>query len=349
MKNIIFTGGGSGGHLYPALAIIHRLQENQQMGLYYVGSHSGIESRVIPSEGIDYKAVSTGKLRRYLSLDNIFDLFKIGLGLVQSLLYMLKFSPRETVVFSTGGFVSVPVVIAAKLTGKKVFIHEQTSRVGLANKIASHFADIIFISFEASKDFFPLEKVIFAGYPLRADILNTTIKDVLIGGVNLTSLNKPLLFVTGGGNGSKLINELILSNLDKLSKRYFIIHQVGKNHIEQFKSLQNENYIPVELLGDEIIDLYKKSAVVISRSGAGTVSELIALGIPSIFIPLKIAQKNEQYHNAFEAKEKLDSIIIEEGQLSSIDILETCSEIEKKKRVSTEAIDATQTILDHLV
>jgi UDP-N-acetylglucosamine--N-acetylmuramyl-(pentapeptide) pyrophosphoryl-undecaprenol N-acetylglucosamine transferase len=238
-----------------------------------------------------------------------------------------KFDRKKTLVFSTGGFVSVPVVLAAKLQRKKVFIHEQTSRVGLANKICSIFADRVFISFEDSFKFFDENKTYFSGYPLREECYNDEIRPVHIQGRLINESTKPILFITGGGNGSQLINKLIEKNLKYLTERYLVIHQTGKTYFNEYNKLKSEDYIPLAFVGQEMIDLFKLATVTISRSGAGTVCELIAVGKKSIYVPLKIAQKNEQFYNALEAHKKLGSLIIEEKELSDKSILAALDEI----------------------
>ena len=162
MKTIIFTGGGSGGHVMPALTVIKKLNQNKEYSIHYVGGINSSERELVRDYELTYHAIHTGKLRRYLSLENLKDITRVFIGLVDSFKVLWKFPRKETLVFSTGGFVSVPVVIAAKLQRKKVFIHEQTSRVGLANKICSWFADRVFISFEESFKYFDETKTFFS-------------------------------------------------------------------------------------------------------------------------------------------------------------------------------------------
>ncbi|MBT3584184.1 MAG: UDP-N-acetylglucosamine--N-acetylmuramyl-(pentapeptide) pyrophosphoryl-undecaprenol N-acetylglucosamine transferase [Halobacteriovoraceae bacterium] len=318
---IIFTGGGSGGHVVPGLTLINELQKDIRNKIYYIGSHQGIERSLVENQKIPYYAISTGKLRRYLSLQNLLDIFKVFKGIWDAFWILARFKRNRSLVFSTGGFVSVPVVLAAWFMGKKVFIHEQTSQVGLANKICSLFAQKIYISFEDSLKFFPSEKTEVSGYPLREQLFNSSVGELVISGVNINDISKPILFITGGGNGSGLLNDLVKKYLHELSKKYFIVHQVGKNYIEEFSKVENENYLPLDFLNEGMIDLYKLSDTIISRAGAGTVCELLALNKKSIFIPLKIAQRNEQYFNALEAQKKLGSRIIEEDSLPSMDLL----------------------------
>jgi len=318
-KNIIFTGGGSGGHVMPAVTLIKALKEQGEYDIFYVGG-SGIEKEIISEISIPYFSILTGKLRRYFSFKNILDIFKVGIGVVQSLLLLLRFNKKNTLVFSTGGFVSIPVVLAAKILGKTIYIHEQTSRVGLANKIASKLAAKVFISFEESKNYFPVGKTFFSGYPLRDECFTPITSSFSVRGVEIKDINRPILFVTGGGNGSKLINNLIRENLPELLRDYFIVHQVGKNFIGEYLKLEQENYHPVPFIKNNMISHFKAASIVISRAGAGTVSELIALRKRSIFIPLKIAQKNEQYHNAQEAQNQLGSEILSEDRLRDLDL-----------------------------
>ncbi len=335
MKNIIFTGGGSGGHVMPAITLIKELIKENDLNISYIGGRDSIERNLISEFDIKYFPIFTGKLRRYISIENFIDIFKIIIGTLQSFFYLL-FRSKNTLIFSTGGFVSVPVVVAAKLTGKKIFIHEQTSRVGLANKICSIFAHKVFVSFEESIKFFPKEKTMFSGYPIRKECFDPSLSIESFKGLSLVNSEKPLLFITGGGNGSLLLNNLIKDDLNFLVENYNIIHQVGKKFIEEFNQLKSSSYIPVAFIGKEIIDIMKASSVIISRAGAGTVCELMALKKKSIYIPLKIAQKNEQFHNAMEAHNKLGSLVISEDELSNLSIKTILETFDKTKVQESE-------------
>jgi len=349
-QTIIFTGGGSGGHVMPALTLINKLSKQPDMSLYYVGGRHSIESELTKDLGIKYFPIFTGKLRRYFSFENLVDIFKVGLGTLQSILLMLRFNNRA-LVFSTGGFVSVPVVVAAKLTGKKIFIHEQTTRVGLANKICSKLATKVFVSFQESLQYFPKEIVEWSGYPLRDECYTSKLDREQISDVNIKQLSKPIMFVTGGGNGSYLINESIKENLDVLKERFVIFHQVGKNYFDEYKQYEDENYKCFGFIGGEMIDLFKASSLIISRAGAGTVCELMALNKPSIFIPLKIAQKNEQFHNAMAAKGSCGSYVFEEDDLKEKGLLFAIEEFTKREEFSlssNEFPNGTNFLLDKI-
>jgi UDP-N-acetylglucosamine--N-acetylmuramyl-(pentapeptide) pyrophosphoryl-undecaprenol N-acetylglucosamine transferase len=326
-KILVFTGGGSGGHVMPALTILKTVNKDQKYDVHYIGGIASIERELVKDYTLTYHPIHTGKLRRYLSMENLKDVARIFVGLIDAFKVLWKFNKKETLIFSTGGFVCVPVVIAAKLQGKKVFIHEQTSRVGLANKICSIFANRVFISFEDSFKYFDEIKTFFSGYPLRQECYTDHINPITIRGRLLNDTKKPILFVTGGGNGAQLINKLIEKNFKTLTDRYLIVHQTGKVFFNEYDKLKHPDYIALPFIGPEMIDLFKLATVTVSRSGAGTVCELIAVGKKSIFVPLKIAQKNEQFFNALEAHKKLGSLIIEEKELTDESFLAALDEI----------------------
>lgn len=342
IKHIVFSGGGSGGHVIPALTLINEIQKNG-ISVSYIGSKNGIERNLVQESHIPYYPIATGKLRRYFSLQNFIDPLKIIFGFLQAICKLLPLKCKHTLIFSTGGFVSVPVVAAARVLGFKVFIHEQTSRVGLANKIAGKFAHKIFISFESSKSFFPSSKVILSGYPVRAECFTSELQHKLVAGVDLESLKKPLIFITGGGNGSLLLNEAVKQELSQLKNKYFIFHQVGSNFIKEYEAFEDEDYKAVAFISDGMIDLFKKAEVIISRAGAGTVCELIALGKASVFVPLKIAQFNEQWHNAQEAKDRVGSIIISEDDFKDTKLMQLNPE---QTNISPIKNTATKIILE---
>lgn len=299
----------------PALSVIKRLKAIEpDCEILYIGSKNGIENQLITTAGIPFQSISTGKLRRYFSVQNFIDLFKVLWGIVQSFFIMHKYSRKNTVVVSWGGFVTIPVVIGSWLTGKKIFLHEQTMRVGLANKIASFFATKIMVTFSSSQENFPKAKTVCTGYPLRDEFQNEDLTEKTLKGVDLLNPAKPILFVTGGGNGAKILNEVIFANLNTLKEKYIVFHQVGAAFETQYQQYEDESYKVFGFIKN-MPDLIKVAKVVVSRAGAGTVCELMALGKPSIFIPLKIAQKNEQFHNAKAAQELVGSQIVLEDNI----------------------------------
>lgn len=325
-KTVIFCGGGSGGHVLPALTLIHALRTTHpEIECQFIGSYQGIEKTLTASLDLPYKAISTGKLRRYFSWQNFTDLFRLAFGLVQAFLFLVKLrlDGQELIVFSTGGFVTVPVALAAKLSGVPFYLHEQTTRAGLANRLCAKFATKAFLSFEESRQFFPKDISLLAGYPLREECFTPAPESLSLNGEQIYPSSKPLLFITGGGNGSALINDLIEKNLSELLKSYKIVHQVGAQFLEKFSKLKTNDYHPFSFIGAEMLALMKLADIVISRAGAGTVAELLALQKRSYLIPLKIAQKNEQYHNAMVAVKELNSFLIEEDQLKEFDLLKS--------------------------
>lgn len=322
--SVVFTGGGSGGHVIPALTLLDELRRRGGYDIQYIGSYAGIEKELAAGREVPYRGISTGKLRRYLSVENAIDMFRVVWGIVQAFFWFLR-QPRS-LVFSTGGFVSVPVVIAARLTGNTVFVHEQTTRAGLANRLAAKFAHAVFVSFDASLKLFPAGKTELSGYPLRPECFVAAEGPVVEAGRNLSEIEGPILFLTGGGNGSKLLNEWIRDNLDALKERFFVVHQVGKAFAEEYAQYDDERYVSTAFV-DDMIGVMRRADVIVSRAGAGTVQELMALGKRSIYVPLAIAQKNEQFHNAMAAHDRMGSIVVEEKDLAEADLLALCDQL----------------------
>ena len=349
-KIVIFTGGGSGGHVVPALSLIEELQGRGDWEIRYIGSKRGVERQWVEGRGIPYHPVATGKLRRYWSVENMVDIFRLLGGFLQAFIFLSGFRRRETLLFSTGGFVAVPAILAAWLGRKKIYLHEQTSQAGLANRIGAVFADRIFVTFESSKKFFPAQRVCVSGYPLRRECFDLHVRSRVFCGVDLSQVNKPVLLVTGGGNGSRLINEKVRESLELLVSKYFVVHQVGIPFEEEYRGLAREGYLPMGLVEENMIDLYKMAHIVLSRAGAGTVCELMALGKRSIFVPLAIAQKSEQYHNAQEARERLGSWVVEEKDFVGRDLVALLEsfEGEEGRKAECASIGGRDFLLDQI-
>lgn len=338
MKRFVITGGGTGGHLGPALAIINQLNQQypKDVDILYIGSKHGIEFKRAKELTIPFKSVATGKLRRYFSWQNFTDLFRVLLGIFQSFIILLRYNP--SVIFSTGGFVSVPVVIAGWVLRKKILIHEQTNSVGLANRIAGRFASIIAITHKDSERYFPRKKVIHTGIPIREELFKGS-KEKALATFGLTS-ELPLIFITGGSQGSHLINRIIKEQLSELLTFLQIIHQCGtgttttqsdeKNLLEAKSKLSPElqdRYQVVQFLGAELANVLNACDLIIGRSGAGTVNEAIALQNPAIFIPLQIATRDEQYLNAKVMENAGAAIIIREHSLNGPELTKTLKEL----------------------
>ncbi len=292
-KKILFTGGGTGGHVYPALAVIDKL-DRSDWDILWLGSNKGMEKKIIDQRKIPFYSIPCGKLRRYFSFLNFIDIFKIIGGFFGSLFILLKLKPA--LVFSKGGFVTVPPVAAASLLGIPVFTHDSDIGPGLATKINALWADRILVSSEESRKFFSgtkKDKVYVTGNPVRAELFRG---DARKGREFLgISTDLPIILVMGGSLGAEQINNLLRSNLDILTEKYFIIHQTGKKN---YQEIHQNNYYSAPYFNEELSHIFKITTLVISRSGAGAVWEFAAAGLPSILIPLESGSRGEQVKNA---------------------------------------------------
>ncbi|MFI6317925.1 UDP-N-acetylglucosamine--N-acetylmuramyl-(pentapeptide) pyrophosphoryl-undecaprenol N-acetylglucosamine transferase [Nonomuraea sp. NPDC050556] len=304
---LLITGGGTGGHTYPALTTLSALQRRQvPHDVLWVGTAAGLEARITAEHGIPFKAITTGKLRRRPNLrelgTNIVDVFRIPLGVAQAVGHAARYLPD--VVLSTGGYVAVPIGVAAKLIRRPLVMHEQTTVVGLANRILARLATTIAVSHESSIDYLPesvRSRVVVTGNPVRPELLHGN-KAAAYDLFGLT-FEVPLIYVTGGAQGSKQINTLIAEVLPRLLPHAQLVHQCGPAWIEQMRAIPlppelADRYHPVPYVGAELPDLLAAADVVIARSGAGTVSELTAVGKPSVLIPLIPTGGDEQRKNA---------------------------------------------------
>ncbi|MBB5078492.1 UDP-N-acetylglucosamine--N-acetylmuramyl-(pentapeptide) pyrophosphoryl-undecaprenol N-acetylglucosamine transferase [Nonomuraea endophytica] len=304
---LLITGGGTGGHTYPALTTLGAVQRRQlPHDVLWVGTANGLEARITAEHGIPFKAITTGKLRRRPNLrelgTNIADVFRIPVGVAQAVGHAARYLPD--VVLSTGGYVAVPIGVAAKLIRRPLVMHEQTTVVGLANRILSRLATRIALSHESSLDYLPASaraKAVVTGNPIRPELLRGD-RAAAYDHFGLT-FEVPLIYVTGGAQGSKQINTLISESLPVLLRHAQIVHQCGPAWIEHMRAVPlppelADRYHPVPYVGAELPDLFAAADVVVARSGAGTVSELTAVGKPSVLVPLIPTGGDEQRKNA---------------------------------------------------
>ncbi|MFI6503140.1 UDP-N-acetylglucosamine--N-acetylmuramyl-(pentapeptide) pyrophosphoryl-undecaprenol N-acetylglucosamine transferase [Nonomuraea typhae] len=304
---LLITGGGTGGHTYPALTTLAAVQRRRlPHDVLWVGTAGGLEARITAEHGIPFKAITTGKLRRRPNLrelgTNIADVFRIPVGVAQAIGHAARYLPD--VVLSTGGYVAVPIGVAAKLIRRPLVMHEQTTVVGLANRILSRLATRIALSHESSLDYLPASaraKAVVTGNPVRPELLHGD-RAAAYDRFGLT-FEVPLIYVTGGAQGSKQINTLIAESLPVLLRHAQIVHQCGPAWIEQMRAVPLPpelagRYHPVPYVGAELPDLFAAADVVVARSGAGTVSELTAVGKPAVLIPLIPTGGDEQRKNA---------------------------------------------------
>ena len=315
MKRIILTGGGTAGHVTPNIAIIPTLKK-MGYNVSYIGTYDGIEKELIENIGIPYYGISSGKLRRYFDLKNFSDPFRVIKGFFEAKKLMKKLKPD--VVFSKGGFVTVPVVLAAASRKIPVVIHESDMSPGLANKIALPKATKICCNFPETKELFEGRATV-TGTPIRSELFSGN-PDKAYKMCGFTD-KKPCLLVVGGSTGAARINEAIWSSLDSLLKDFNIIHICGKDKENESKKGIN-GYVQIEYIGPELPDVFALADLVISRAGANAICELLALRKPNILIPLSKAQsRGDQILNAKSFKKSGYSFVIEEEELTDESLL----------------------------
>lgn len=323
---ILFTGGGTAGHLYPLIAIIRemkRIYPQKNLEFFYLGPKDPFTLELLLKEGIKVKTILTGKIRRYFSFKNFIDIFKIPIGIFQAFWHIFFLSPD--LIFGKGGYGSFPVVLAGWFLWVPIFLHESDVKPGLANRILSKFALEIFLSFpiEISGPYFPSKKIISLGNPIRREIL-TGSKEKAKELFNLSG-EKPLILILGGSQGAQRINDLILTILPDLLKSFEVIHQTGERN---FKQVEAESQVVVSeelrkyyhpfpfLKEEELAQAYAASDLIISRGGAGSIFEIAAVGKPSILIPLPESAQNHQIKNSYTFAKFGACLVIEEANLT---------------------------------
>ena len=323
---IIMTGGGTAGHVTPNLALIPKLKENG-FEIKYIGSIDGIEKEIITQNNIPFFGISCGKLRRYFDMKNFTDPFKIIKGIAQAIKILSKEKPD--IIFSKGGFVAVPVVIAASIKKIPVVAHESDMTPGLANKLSAPFCNKLCVTFRESLKFIKGNKGVLTGSPIREEILHgDKAKGKKICGF---TDNKEILFIMGGSLGSKIINEEIRKNLDELLKEFNIIHICGKGNID--KNLINKNgYKQFEYVNEELPDFMKAADYIISRAGANSIFEFLALKKPTLLIPLsKKASRGDQILNSKSFEKEGYSLMLEEEEIKDDILYKKILELKERK------------------
>lgn len=311
MKKIVLTGGGTAGHVTPNIALLPALKE-AGFEAEYIGSYNGIEKDLITKEGIPYHGISSGKLRRYFDWKNFSDPFRVIKGYGQARSLLKKIQP--SIVFSKGGFVSVPVVLAAKSLHIPAILHESDMTPGLANKIAMKGAVKICCNFPETIKYLPEGKGVLTGSPIRQQLLHGDRQKAL----DFTGLrgDRHILLIIGGSLGSVFINNAVRGALDDLLQKFEIIHLCGKGNLDP--SLDGkEGYVQYEYISKELPDLFAAADLVISRAGANAICELLALHKPNILIPLsRNASRGDQILNAESFKKQGFSYVIEEEDVN---------------------------------
>ena len=323
---IIMTGGGTAGHVTPNLALVPKLKE-KGFEIKYIGSFDGIEKEIITQNNIPFFEISCGKLRRYFDVKNFTDPFKIIKGIAQATKILSKEKPD--VIFSKGGFVAVPVVIAASMKKIPVVAHESDMTPGLANKLSAPFCNKLCVTFRESLNFINGDKGVLTGSPIREEIFHgDKTKGRKICGF---TDDKEVLFIMGGSLGSRIINEEIRKNLEKLLKSFNIIHICGKGNIDK-KIINKDGYKQFEYVNKELPDFMNTADYIISRAGANSIFEFLALKKPTLLIPLsKKASRGDQILNSKSFEKEGYSLTLEEEEIKDDILYKKILELKGKK------------------
>jgi UDP-N-acetylglucosamine--N-acetylmuramyl-(pentapeptide) pyrophosphoryl-undecaprenol N-acetylglucosamine transferase len=347
---VVIAGGGTGGHVLPAVAVIDELRARvAEIELLWIGSRDGIEVSSATDQRVPYRAIQTGKLRRYVDLENAIDTLRLPVGIAQAWTILKQFKPD--VILSTGGYVSVPTVIAGSRLAP-ILTHEQTVVLGLATNINLRFADVLAISYGQTQQHLQecKKRVVCTGNPTRAT-LHSGAAPMCHQRFGFSD-ELPLVYVTGGARGSKPINERIEAILHDLLRHCQVLHQTGaasangdaprlREVREKLPQQLKQRYIVTEFVGEELPDVYAAADLVVARAGAGTVAELAALGKPSVLIPLPGSGRGEQQANATMLQSLDAAVAIDQDQASPERLKETILSLlrdpERRHRMSANA------------
>jgi UDP-N-acetylglucosamine--N-acetylmuramyl-(pentapeptide) pyrophosphoryl-undecaprenol N-acetylglucosamine transferase len=354
---IIFTGGGSGGHVVPVIAIvreIRRLYPDKKLEFHYFGPKDDFGEIFLSHEEIRIKNISAGKLRRYPGLKSLFDnfidiFFKIPLGTTQAFFSM--FFSRPGLIFSKGGYGSIPTVIAGKMLFIPIIVHESDAAPGAANMFAGRFTRQVLVSFPRT-EYFSMNKMVVVGNPIRKEVLDGTKEEA--DEMFKLNFNRPVLLILGGSQGAQRINDKVLELLPTLLDSFEIILQCGENNyrevraeakvtIEKYRSLESAFHLYPFLKEHEIRQAYGAADFIVSRAGSGTIFEIAANKKPSILVPLPESAQNHQVKNAYAYAEKGACMVLEENNFTARFFLEKLrflfanpQELEKMRRAAEE-------------
>lgn len=332
---IVLTGGGTGGHIFPIIAVVKKIREivseGEDLDFLFLGPNGDLEKEAMEGDLVPEKKVMSGKLRRYFSFSYISDLLKIPIGIFQSLWYLLVFMPD--VVFSKGGYAGVPVVIAAWIYRIPIVIHESDIAPGLANQFGARLSRTVAVSFPGAANFFNPAKVVITGNPIREELVHGN-RDEALKTFSLSGSRKVIL-VMGGSQGARVINEAILRILEEILKKYEVIHITGKKEYDYViqeagrmgVKAGHEGYHPYPFLKGEMSHALAVADLVISRAGANALSEIAANEKPVIIIPLKTAANNHQELNSFAFSEAGAAVVLDQENLGENIFLEKIEEI----------------------
>ena len=346
MKKIDITGGGTAGHVTPNIALLPSLQE-AGYEITYMGSYDGIEKKLIEDFNLPYVGIATGKFRRYLDLKNLTDPFRVIKGFGEARKFLKQYRPD--VVFSKGGFVSVPVVRAAASLGIPCIIHESDMTPGLANKLCIPVAKKVCCNFPETYNMLPPAKAVLTGSPIRAELKQGN----KIAGLDMCQFtaNKPVIMVIGGSLGAANVNKAVREALPQLLPKYQIVHLCGKGKLDE-THLNTPGYKQFEYIKTELKDLFAMADLVISRAGANAICELLALRKPNILIPLPAASsRGDQILNAKSFEDQGFSMVIDEEVLTTELLAEKVDALYESRHTYMDAMansgqmDSIQTIM----
>ena len=333
-KKIVLTGGGTAGHVTPNIALLPRLKE---LGyeISYIGSYDGIEKKLITDFDIPYYGIATGKFRRYLDVKNLTDPFRVIKGFAEARKYLKKINPD--VVFSKGGFVSVPVVRAAASLHIPCIIHESDMTPGLANKLCIPVAEKVCCNFPETLSLLPAQKAVLTGSPIRTELAKGD-KIAALDFCGFTA-NKPVIMVIGGSLGAASVNQAVRQALPKLLQDFQIVHICGKDKIDNML-LHTEGYVQFEYIKAELKDLFAMADLVISRAGANSICEILALKKPNLLIPLSAkSSRGDQILNAKSFESQGFSMVIDDDDLSPELLTDKVNELYFTRQTYIEAMD----------
>ena len=337
MKHIVLTGGGTAGHVTPNIAMIPRLKELGYQ-ISYIGSYEGIEKKLIEELGIPYYGISSGKLRRYFDVKNFTDPFKVMKGFLEAKKLMKQLKPD--VVFSKGGFVTVPVVIAASRKKIPTFIHESDMTPGLANKLSIPFATKVCCNFPETVEHLPASKAVLTGTPIRQELLSGN-SDRARKFTGLTS-DKPVIMIIGGSLGAAAVNDAVRTVLPELLKDFQIVHLCGKGKLDESLK-ETKGYVQHEYIKKELADLFALADLVISRAGANAICELSALNKPNLLIPLSArASRGDQILNARSFEHLGYSKVLEEEELTNEALLDAVRDLYENRETYMMAMSSSK-------
>ena len=320
----IISAGGTGGHIYPAIAIINKIKEEEPNSEFlYIGTSDRMEKDLIPELGIRYEEIKVSGLKRKLTIDNFKVLYQFLKARNKCKKIIKEFDPD--VVIGAGGYVTGPVIWAAKKLGKRTFIHEQNSVVGLSNKYLTKYADKIGVSFSSTLDAFPKEKAVLTGNPCSEKAINMKKANKEEYGL---SKEKKLVLIVMGSLGSKTVNDKIVSFLNAFNnKKYEVMFVTGNSYYEKVKKLKVPDNVKIVPFIYEMPSLMKSTDLMISRAGASTMSEILVLNVPTIFIPSPYVTNNHQYKNAMDLVNQNAALILEEKNLTKDNLINMIDEI----------------------